>query len=65
MEYVQYCYDMLIILLHVFRWMNSYFQKGYKKKLTASDLYSEVDDNDKSSTVTEILSRYFFFILLS
>ena len=48
-----------------FRWMNSYFQKGYKKKLTASDLYSEVDDNDKSSTVTEILSRYFIFVLLS
>ena len=39
--------------------MNSYFQTGYKKKLTASDLY-EIDKNDKSSAVTKKLSRYLF-----
>ena len=43
-----------------FRWMSSYFQKGYKKKLVASDLY-EIDENDKSSSVTEKLSRYYAY----
>jgi len=49
--------------------MNSYFRKGYKKRLTASDLYSvsQIDENDKSSVVTEKLSRLLnkYYVVIS